>query len=57
LFQKAGAKIGNILTTNKLFCIISEKNAKLFAFYICDLRFSKSGRKDTRLCLFIPNHL
>ena len=28
LFQKAGANIGNILTANKLICIISEKKCK-----------------------------
>jgi hypothetical protein len=55
--QKAGAKIGNILTVSKLICTISEKKCKSYLhFLFCYIRFSKSGRKDTGLLRFIPNH-
>jgi hypothetical protein len=34
LFQKAGANIGNILTTNKLFCTIPENKCKMSLHFL-----------------------
>ena len=46
LFQKAGANIGNILTTNKLFCTIPEKKCKtVFAFLLLSQIFKKRTQR------------
>ena len=57
-YQKAVAKISNLLITNQIFLKISFLNIcqRNLCFGVCD-SVSKSGCKDTELQQYEPNYL